>query len=181
MSIAEMFPKMSSIQVLILMTFLVVPVVYARGVYQEPMDFINEVFTGDPPPAQKLWITKELKIKARDILGHAPGTLRVSYWERGSKTVWVLEETGKEELITAGFIVDGNKVDSVRVLIFRESRGWEIRHPFFTDQFRGIMLAPDNNLDRKIDGITGATLSVDAITRLTRLALLYHQWVTDRE
>jgi hypothetical protein len=57
------------------------------------------------------------------------------------------------------------------VLAFRESRGWEIRYPFFTDQFSGLTLAPDGYLSKPIDGITGATLSVRAVERVTRLAL----------
>jgi hypothetical protein len=99
------------------------PAVIARGVYQEPAEFIREAFAGDPPRVQKLWITKELKRKATDILGHAPGVLRISYWCRGMKTVWVLEEIGKELPITAGYIINEDKVETVRVLIFRESRG----------------------------------------------------------
>ena len=164
--------------ILIGIFFLLGPAAYCRGTYQEPVEFISAAFAGNPPPVQKLWLTKKLKDLATGILGHPPGVLRVSYWERGQRTVWILEEIGKEQPITAGFIIDAGKMETVKVLIFRESRGWEIRHPFFTDQFKDIMLNNDNNLDRKIDGITGATLSVNALTRLARLALLYHSWIT---
>jgi hypothetical protein len=60
------------------------------------------------------------------------------------------------------------------VLIFRESRGWEVRHDFFTDQFKGVTLNDDRELDLPIDNISGATLSVRALTRLARLALYLH-------
>ena len=63
----------------------------------------------------------------------------------------------------------------VRVLIYRESRGWEVKYPAFTDQFRGARLTSDGKLDQSIDGISGATLSVHALTRLARLALLLDQ------
>lgn len=56
--------------------------------------------------------------------------------------------------------------------MFRESRGFEVRYPFFTDQFRGARLREGLDLDREIDGISGATLSVRALTKLARLALL---------
>ena len=69
----------------------------------------------------------------------------------------------------------------VKVLIFRESRGWEVRYPFFTDQFKGATLVTDNNLDRKIDGITGATLSVNALTKLGRIALLLHKHLDEKK
>lgn len=150
----------------------------AADVYQKPAEFINAAFAGDPPQPEKLWITGELRDKAEAILGHPPPVLRVSYWRRGLRTAWILDEIGKERPITAGFVIDKNRVDSVEVLIFRESRGGEIRHPFFTDQFAGIMLDNETLLTRTIDGISGATLSVNAIKKLTRLALLFHHQVT---
>ena len=150
----------------------------AADVYQEPSAFIEEAFSGDPPPPARVWITKGLRDQASAVLGHSPAALRYSYWRRGERTVWVLDEIGKEQPITAGFIIDGGRVTAVRVLIFRETRGWEIRYPFFTDQFTGIMLDPNNRLDGKIDGISGATLSVNALVRLTSLALLLNRHVT---
>ncbi|MDP4879954.1 MAG: FMN-binding protein [Opitutales bacterium] len=46
---------------------------------------------------------------------------------------------------------------------------------FFTDQFEGLELTNENTLNRKIDGISGATLSVNALTRLSKLALHLHK------
>lgn len=153
----------------------------ADDIYQRPSEFIQEAFTGDPPDPQKLWLTGELRNRATAILGHAPATLRINYWRRGDRTAWVLDEIGKEQPITAGFVIDNGKVANVRVLIFRETRGWEIRYPFFTDQFTGSRLEPGNKLSRQIDGISGATLSVNAIKKLTRLALLYNRQVSGGE
>lgn len=169
---------MRTLMLLLVAVVMLVPGVQGDEVYQDSSQFIAEAFAGDPPAPRKLWIAKELREKATDILGHAPGALRFSYWRRGIRTVWVLDEIGKEQPITAGFVIEDGKVAVVRVLIFRESRGWEIRHPFFTDQFAGIMLDHGNLLSSKIDGISGATLSVNAIVKLTRLALLFHQQVT---
>jgi Na+-transporting NADH:ubiquinone oxidoreductase subunit NqrC len=53
-----------------------------------------------------------------------------------------------------------------------------VRYPFFTDQFNGLQLDENNRLQRKIDGISGATLSVNALTRLARLALHLHEEAT---
>jgi hypothetical protein len=58
--------------------------------------------------------------------------------------------------------------------VFRESRGWEVKYPFFTDQFARIGLTGEGELDRQIDGITGATLSVQAMKRMARVALRLH-------
>jgi hypothetical protein len=46
-----------------------------------------------------------------------------------------------------------------------------VRHDFFTNQFKGLTLDDQNNLNGRIDGISGATLSVNALRNLARLAL----------
>jgi hypothetical protein len=149
----------------------------ARGNYQEPAEFIQEVFFGDPPKVSKIWIKKDLKVKIYEIMEHNLGVLRLKYWEKEGRTVWILEEIGKERPITAGIVINNDKIERINVLTFRESRGWEIRYPFFTDQFSDATLKEDKQLDRKIDGISGATLSVKAMTKMARLALLLNHEV----
>ena len=105
----------------------------AGQVYQEPDAFIAEVFGSKPAP-KVLWLTKEIQSQAGAILGHPPAQLRQRYWSEGAKSVWILEETGKEELITAGFVVADGRIDHVRVLVYRESRGQEVRHSSFLKQ-----------------------------------------------
>ncbi len=79
--------------------------------------------------------------------------------------------------ITTGLAVDDGAIERIRVLVYRESRGWEVRYDFFTAQFIGARLDGDARLDRRIDGISGATLSVRALTNLARLALYLHHAV----
>ena len=74
-------------------------------------------------------------------------------------------------------MIEADKIKHVKVLAFRESRGWEIRHPAFTQQFKDATLI-DNALDRHIDGVSGATLSVWAMTAVTRLALYLDTLIT---
>jgi len=149
--------------------------VVADSPYQGPEEFLGEVFTGSPPAPKIVWLKGEVKEKAGEILGHSYPGIRIRYWGRDKRTAWILEEIGKTQPITVGLVVDENGLESIRVLAFRESRGWEVRYPFFTDQFSGIRLTADNELDRNIDGISGATLSVRALKKLTRLALYLHQ------
>lgn len=151
----------------------------ARGVYQEPSDFVNEVFANTPPKAQVVWITKDLQDAIAQILGHKPNTLRVRYWRKNERSCWILDEIGKEQPITTGIVINESKIELVRVLVFRESRGWEVRHGFFTDQFIGAHLTQQDHLSHNIDGITGATLSVRAVTKLARVALLLHKQTKD--
>ncbi len=144
----------------------------AEDVYQDPRTFLEETFSGQVPAPRKLWVTAALKRDIKAIMGHDLGALRIRYWSSGERTAWLLDDIGKEQPITTGLIVDAHHLADVRVLIYRESRGWEVKYPAFTDQFRGAQLNSDLSLDRSIDGVAGATLSVQALTRLARLALL---------
>ncbi len=146
-------------------------VVHAE-IYQTPEAFVAEVFGSNPTP-KVLWLTKPIQAEAGAILGHPPAQLRQRYWSDGRRSVWILEETGKDELITAGFVVVDGRIDHVRVLVYREIRGGEVRRPSFLKQFHDATLAPGNRLDRGIDGIVGATLSVGAMERMARLAVYF--------
>ena len=151
---------------------------HGKGVYQEPEAFINDVYGQAPPKPDKLWISGDLKDAIIDIMDHDLGVLRLRYWLKDGRSTWILEEIGKERPITTGIVVNNDQIKQIKILVFREIRGWEVRYPFFTDQFKGAVLTKDHELDRHIDGITGATLSVNAVTKLARLALLLHDRVT---
>ena len=143
-------------------------------VYQSPENFVAEVFKANPPP-KLVWLTKDAQSVVSGILGHAPRQLRQRYWGDDTRTLWVLEEIGKEELITAGFVVHQGRIEQAKILAYRESRGMEVRYPAFLKQFKGAVLNSDNHLDRTIDGISGATLSVNAMQRMARVALFLDQ------
>lgn len=149
--------------------------VWADMQYQTPEQFLNENLASEIPKPSTLWLTKEVSKQVEKILGHTPTQLRQRYWNVGDKTAWILEEIGKEEPITAGFIVTAGKISQVRVLTYRESRGWEVRYPAFLKQYLGVALQEDYHLNRNIDGISGATLSVNAMSRMSRLALYFDQ------
>ena len=144
----------------------------ATGTYQEPAAFINEVFAGRAPKPERLQLRGEVAARVGAILGHAYGAARLRYWREADRTAWILDEIGKEQPITVGIVVTAGSIERVKVLVFREGRGHEVRHPFFTDQFSGARLDANDRLDRSIDGISGATLSVNALRRLARVALL---------
>ena len=143
----------------------------ARGVYQQPQDFLSDTFEGSVPEAAVIWLTGGRKQVVTELLGHSYTSLRVRYWARDQRSAWVLEEIGKEQPITVGLVISQGQLERIKVLEFRESRGWEVRHSFFTDQFRNARLDKGRNLDRDIDGISGATLSVRAMKKLAALAL----------
>lgn len=136
--------------------------------------FLAESAGGAPAPAT-LWLTPELKAAARQAAGHAPDGARLRYWRTGERTAWVLDRIGKEAPITFGIVVENDRVVALRVLVYRESRGHEIRSPRWQAQFAGVGAGTKSGLDRAIDNITGATLSVRAGRDVARLALFLHR------
>ena len=152
----------------------------AERVYQQPDAFVAEAFAGRAPAPTALWLTGALKAEVRAILDHDYPALRLRYWGEAGRSVWVLDEIGKESPITVGIVIENDRIAHMRVLVFRESRGWEIESPAFIRQYLGATLKPAQpskapQLDRSIDGISGATLSVRALSKLSRLALLLHR------
>ena len=172
---------MATFRIIVLSILLIgaplVPVA-GREDYLSPEEFLQQAFSGRNAVMNKIWIKGELKENISKILGHDLNLLRIRYWELEGHTAWIMEEVGKDQPITMGFVLYENKIEYMAVLAFRESRGWEIRYPFFTDQFLGAgFLREGMELDRNIDGITGATLSVIPPTTLARLSLLLHNFV----
>jgi len=134
-------------------------------------EFLSLAFGSATPQMQTLWLTGDMRAAAEAAVGWAPAALRLRYWKDATRTAWILEHIGKVKPITLGVAVSDKGIERLEVLAFRESRGWEIRYPFFTEQFTGLTLADDGYLSGPVDGITGATLSVRATEKIARLAL----------
>ena len=155
-------------------------VVYGQmGVYMDTEEFLTAAFADSEPRVEVIWIDNERREVLEEILDHSVNALRVSYWVSGDKSAWILDEIGKDRPITIGVVVQGDAIEMIRVLVFREIRGWEVRYPFFTDQFLGARLIGTEQqsvgLDQQIDGITGATLSVNALRGVTEVVLFLLQ------
>lgn len=142
----------------------------AKGVYQTEENFLSEVFKENIPASKGLLVTSSLRKPIEKILNHPFSGMRIKYWENDIQSVWILEEIGKEHPITFGLVVKNGKITKAKVLIFREIRGWEIKYPAFTRQFIGASLKQEK-LNKDIDGVSGATLSVYAMTKVAKIAL----------
>jgi len=59
-------------------------------------------------------------------LQHSPTFIRVKYWQQGPKTAWILHEVGKSKPITVGIVIEKSKIQQLKVLTFRESRGGKL-------------------------------------------------------
>lgn len=153
--------------------------VTAEEVLLSPEQFLARAFGENVEPAtmQTLWLNNEIKETAKQKMGYQFNQLRLRYWGAEERTAWLLEEVGKERPITIGVVVEKNQIRDVAILVYRESRGGEVRHEFFTNQFKGATLIKNGNnyhLSEDIDGISGATLSVRAVKKVATLALFLH-------
>lgn len=148
------------------------------GVYTTLDEVLAQSFPETEPKQQTLWLTSETKSQFKDELGFDIRGLRQRYWIGESRTLWILEEIGKEYPITFAFVVEADQIHSAVVMEYRETRGGEIRHSFFRQQFEGIYLKKDK-LNHRIDGITGATLSVNAMSKMAKQALWLHREATN--
>lgn len=141
--------------------------------YMSEKEFIQQVFPESSQPVKKvLWLNQSLQQKIATILDHQYPKLRLKYWKYGEQTVWFLEKIGKEKPITFGISIKDNQIHEIKVLAFRESRGGEIRMQAYTDQYKQLSIDNENQLDKQVDGITGATMSVNAMKKISRMALM---------
>ncbi len=168
---------MNTVRIISVFLALVLQTANAEDIYQTPEEFLSLTF-GELPEAERIFLKGDLAKNVKEILGHRYKKIRIPYWQQGCRSAWILEEIGKERYITTGFVVNSQGLEKVKVLVFRESRGWEVKHDFFSDQFKQAKLTEKQKLDKKISNISGATMSVRAVTNISRMALLLHDNVT---
>jgi hypothetical protein len=147
----------------------------ATTVYQKPSDFIRSVCGGSIPTTRTLTLTASHQSKIRRLMGHEYRPSKVRYWMSGRRMVVILEEVGKTQPITTGFVVSGGKIELVKMLIYRETIGAEVRRTSFTNQFKGATIGSNGKLTRRINNIAGATLSTRAFMEMGRVAVYLDQ------
>ena len=153
------------------------PLCFAQqGVYATLNEVLEQAFPNTTAQQETLWLTNEVKERFEEQLGFEVFGLRQRYWQGDGKTLWILDEIGKEYPITFAFVVENNAINSAIVMEYRESRGGEIRHDFFRQQYNGVRLS-ESKLNQSIDSITGATMSVDAMSKMAKQALWLHREV----
>jgi len=172
------------------LTFLLVAPSISAKIYMNQSEFLvlvsqhtsTEQFPNPEFKSKTIWLKKDIQSEIKSILDHKYAKLRIRYKidqkNNSPTTVWFLEEIGKERPISFGISIKDDRVQMIRVLEFRESRGYEIHIPAFSKQFEQAGLNNDGKLDQNIDGITGATMSVSAMKKMARLAIFLHQKVT---
>jgi Na+-translocating ferredoxin:NAD+ oxidoreductase RnfG subunit len=138
-------------------------------VYLTKKEALKVAFPGaDTIDKERKWLTDEQKTAIEEISLLEISENRFNFYvgkKSGKPMGYMLIDhiIGKSFPITFMTVlnVDGT-VRDVEILVYREPRGWEVRFPSFMSQFFGMDAQSDF---RSINSLTGATLSVNAITR----------------
>jgi Na+-translocating ferredoxin:NAD+ oxidoreductase RnfG subunit len=97
-------------------------------------------------------------------------------------TAYILDQLGKYYPITMMIhVLPDHSVGNVRIMIYRERIGAEVRKNRFLKQFRRKTLANKLLVDRDIDGITGATISSWSVATAVKKALHLSHLVQDEK
>ncbi len=140
--------------------------------FQTPELFLQEAFDGSPPEASVLYLKDTDQRAISAVFQRSFPQQRLRYWQKDGRSAWIFDDIGKEGYVptTCGFIVSDGAVEQAKVLVYRESRGEQVAEPSFLQQLMGGRAA-GATLDREVDNITGATLSVQMMVRMARTAL----------
>ena len=143
-----------------------------ENIYLSPIDYIKkQTAQSSLAKSQTLALSKDQYKIARKIASKASFNTQIRYWKKDGKTIWILQALGKTKLITAGYTVKSAKINDLRVLIYRESHGYQVAKSKFEQQFKDIGITEKNRLDKSTTSIAGATLSVDSVRQMAALAL----------
>ncbi|MCF7796444.1 MAG: FMN-binding protein [Lentisphaeria bacterium] len=160
--------------------FLAIPQVLNAGVREEAEGVIRDFF----PDAksiefQALALQNDARTVAEQTAGQAFLLDKLYYWEiRSGESILgyaVLDNVkGKAHPITYLVLFSSElKVQRVRVIRYREQIGGAIQEPRWLEQFRGRDRHSGFDPGRHIDGISGATISVNAISRGVQRITVY--------
>jgi Na+-translocating ferredoxin:NAD+ oxidoreductase RnfG subunit len=128
--------------------------------------------------AQELRLTPEQKARVQDRIGwkFPEESFRCFKAESNDKLdgYAVIQETiGKHRPITymVGITPDG-RVSEVEILVYRESKGSEVRKKRFNSQYEGKSVLDPIRINKDIINITGATMSVRSVSAGVKRALV---------
>lgn len=151
---------------------------YDETEYATPEEFLGKVYGSSVPGISLLPLRGETRKRAEAALGHRYSGMRLRYWQEDGTTAWIIDEKSKDMPMTIGIGINPNgEISVLELLVYREPRGGEIHQAAFRKQYIGVNLTEQDALSVDVDGITGATLSVDALNRVAAMALVLHESV----
>ena len=148
---------------------------FELSVYLTKKQALEIAFPGaDSVDQKKIWLTDDQRVAIGQIILEKIEDQRITYYagKKADKPMgyMVIDHViGKSFPMTFMVVLnlDGT-VRNVEIMVYREPRGWEVKYKFFLIQFFGRNADSDF---RDINSITGATLSVRAMTKGVRKAV----------
>jgi len=133
-------------------------------------------------PPQEIKIYSEKKARSRFMFDH------VYVWKISESNsligVAILDNVlGKSLPITylTCFNLDGQLINA-HIVKYREDYGYEVGNRRWLNQFLGLIASSDYKVGKNIDGISGATISVNSVTRgINRSAIIVEYLLTKKD
>ena len=131
-------------------------------------------------PPQEIKIYSEKKARSRFMFDH------VYFWKISESNslvgVAILDNVlGKSLPITylTCFNMDGQLINA-HIVKYREDYGYEVGNRRWLNQFLGLIASSDYKVGKNIDGISGATISVNSVTRgINRSAIIVEHLLSE--
>ena len=172
--------KYSTLTPITICVILLIPVVLSAGVGEDTESILRQLFPG----ADGFEFTAiELDQNAKKLAERASGQMfqmeKVFFWriQDGEDVIGfaVLDNVlGKVQPITYVVVYDSQlSVVEVQVIRYREQHGGAVQNPSWLDQFKGFKSDSGFILGEHIDGVTGATLSANALTKGVKRMTVY--------
>ncbi len=154
------------------------PLNAATQVFMKPSEALEKLMPeAETVVRDQKTLTPELKKRLQEIIRKRVRAKGYTFFigmkqEKPTGYATILNMIGKERPITFMVVInpDGT-VRAAEVLVYRESKGFEIRSPRFMGQFKGKTILSTLRPGRDIDVITGATLSSRSATYVVKKAL----------
>ncbi|MEE2986505.1 MAG: FMN-binding protein [Nitrospinota bacterium] len=148
---------------------------FELSIYLTKKQALEIAFPGaDSVDREKIWLTDEQRVAIGQITLEKIEDQRITYYagKKADKPMgyMVIDHViGKSFPMTFMVVLNlDGAVRNVEIMVYREPRGWEVKYKSFLSQFFGRNADSDF---RDINSITGATLSVRAMTKGVRKAV----------
>lgn len=147
----------------------------AERVFNGTSDYVKSCFDGEAPKKATMWVFGNLRDNINYVIDGANNTpVPYRYWKSDNRTLRVLNSVARTRPITAGIVVEDEKILDISFLSYRKSSLHEVQSPAHRAQYYGAIITPQNSLDLLINVISDSTLSVNSMKRMARIALLLH-------
>lgn len=137
--------------------------------------FLKEIFECPPPEPAYIWITPDVRSGIESVLGRSYPVSRIPYRRKNGKTVWILQDTVKNQTLTVGIVIHRSQIIRVEPLSGGSPHNRKLQNDSFTRQFINSGLNVNNELNKTIDVVSGATYSSNTVSQLAQLALMINK------